>query len=81
MTPLEQKFQGGGGGGAWGMDIFWNHSIYICRVAKICLIGNNFTCNLTRAIFIPWIFADFKMDQISLKKFKLFVNEKYSQTV
>ena len=54
MTPLAQKFQGvggggligrtihAGGGGGLGMDIFWNHTICICRVTKICLIGNNF---------------------------------------
>ena len=52
---------GGGGGGC--MDIFWNHTICIRRVTKISLIGNRHTtstCKLTRAIFLPWIFADFK---------------------
>ena len=64
MTPLEQKFQGGGGGwGVVGIDIFWNHTICICRVAKISLIGNRhstFKCNLACAIFLARIFAGFK---------------------
>ena len=50
-----------GGGGC--MDIFWNHTICIRRVTKISLIRNRHTtstCNLTRAIFLPWIFADFR---------------------
>ena len=51
----------GGGGGC--MDILWNHTICIRRVTKISLIRNRHTtstCNLTRAIFLPWIFADFR---------------------
>ena len=35
MTPLEQKFRGGGGGligitiHGRGMDIFWNHTLFL----------------------------------------------------
>ena len=43
LTPLEQKFRGGGGGligrtiRGGGMDIFWNHTILfkITFVAKV----------------------------------------------
>ena len=71
MTPLEQKFQGGGWG--VGIDIFWNHTICTCRVAKISLIRNRhstFKCNLTCAIFFALNFLlALRQDQISLKKF------------
>ena len=58
---IERTICWGGGGGC--MDILWNHTICIRRVTKISLIRNRHTtstCNLTRAIFLPWIFADFR---------------------
>ena len=71
--PSGMEIPRGWGGGliertiCWGgdgcMDIFWNHTICIRRVTKISLIRNRHTtstCNLTHAIFLPWIFADFR---------------------
>ena len=52
MTPLEQKFRGGGGGligrtiRGGGMDIFWNHTIDLKYTKKHCVYGRSYNAIL-----------------------------------